>query len=277
MYSQLTVENYYICQKDPLIIVHDCVSRVTVTQSGGWGSHSPWWRFPRWPERSPILDLNPNQSDEKSKVNATVETSGSPELVLSISHQVAESKDQENRSGGDLGSTPGEDLKPAVKQNKRKRHPGKAKSPADTAVDWNTDTGATQMKVPTDVTGASPVHADNLDARSACGEGSRGRRSSVHTRNRTGTGPFNFETCGEEFEQSIHLKQQARVHTGERPYSWKTCGKELRMSAHLKVHMRNSHSWETLFLLNMLFHVVFKPSELRNPHQSWFRGETLFL
>ena len=200
------------------------------------------------PREDPILDLNPNLSNEKTKVKTPVETSkllepDCDQQLISISPRV-----QENVKSEDPRSTPDEVLEPTVKQKRRKCHPGNADNPAPAAVDWNTDPGATsascqtgekEVKVTSDLTEHSPAQAnENPDAHITCRKGARGSRSSVHTRNHTGNGPFHCGTCGKEFKHSNHLKQHLRIHTGERPFSCKTCGKAFKQSVHLRQHVR---------------------------------------
>ena len=176
----------------------------------------------------PILDLSPDPSAEKSEANTTGETSVSPEpdcdlQLPSNSPHVAESKDQEHYNAEDLGSTPDEEPKPTVKQNKSKRRPGSESNRADSAVDWNTDTGATsapchtgekQVKAASHLTAHAPVHAnDKPDAHSGCGKGTRKRRSlSARTKYHTGPGPFKCETCGKEFKLSAYEETYKNSH-----------------------------------------------------------------
>ena len=86
---------------------------------------------------NPILYLNPDQSDEKSEVNTTVEVSVSPTSdcdlqLLSNSPHVVQSKDQKNYNCKEL-------------ESKCKHHPGNSNNTSDSAMDCNTDTGKTPL------------------------------------------------------------------------------------------------------------------------------------
>uniref|UniRef100_H3CES1 Uncharacterized protein n=2 Tax=Tetraodon nigroviridis TaxID=99883 RepID=H3CES1_TETNG len=137
-----------------------------------------------------ILDLNPAQSDEKSEMDTTVGSSVSPEpdcdqQLPSNSPHVAESQDQEDDNNKDSESTADEELKPTVKQNKRKRHRGNANNPADSAVDCDTHTGATSAtftagekveQFKSDLTEHWRIQSSDNQAAAAttCGKGLRG-------------------------------------------------------------------------------------------------------
>ncbi|CAF91627.1 unnamed protein product, partial [Tetraodon nigroviridis] len=102
-------------------------------------------------QESEALMMTPIHEEDDRETSVSKEPDCDQQL-LSNSPRVVESKDQENYNGEDSGSTPGEDLKPTVKQNKRKSHPGNANNPADSAADWNTDTGPTPATCHTEST-----------------------------------------------------------------------------------------------------------------------------
>ncbi|XP_056880517.1 uncharacterized protein LOC130520807 [Takifugu flavidus] len=130
------------------------------------------------------LGLNPDQSQEKPEVNTTVQSPVLPDpacdqQLLSYSPHISESKDEENRTSEDSRWTTAEGPKQTMKQNHPKCQTGNVNSPAESAVDCDTDmgaksiacnTGEQQGKVRTDLKGHSIIQYQHLG--SACGKDS---------------------------------------------------------------------------------------------------------
>ncbi|CAF91354.1 unnamed protein product, partial [Tetraodon nigroviridis] len=192
-----------------------------------------------------------DQSDEKSEMDTTVGSSVSPELdcdqqLLSNSPHVAESKDQENDNNKESESTADEELKPTVKQNKRKRHRGNANNPADSAVDCDTHIGATSATFTTaekveqfesDLTGHWRIQTSDNQAGCEVTPSAKSE-SDEHIKIYTFQKPHLCKTCGKSFRYSSALTSHKRVHSSQRPYVCKTCGKSFRYDSNLTSHMR---------------------------------------
>ncbi|XP_029690287.1 zinc finger protein 568-like [Takifugu rubripes] len=197
------------------------------------------------------LGLNPDQSQEKPEVNTTVQSPVLPDpacdlQLLSYSPHIPESKDEENSTSEDSRWTTAAEPKQTMKQNHPKCQTGNVNSPAESAVDCDTDTGAKtsacntgeqQGKVRTDLEGHSTIQYEHLGL--ACGKDFReGCFSSAAKIKDTTTKLFICETCGKDFKLSKLLKRHLGVHTGEKSYLCKTCGKTFRQNYELNVHMR---------------------------------------
>ncbi|TWW54290.1 hypothetical protein D4764_0227730, partial [Takifugu flavidus] len=97
------------------------------------------------------LGLNPDQSQEKPEVNTTVQSPVLPDpacdlQLLSYSPHISESKDEENRTSEDSRWTTAEEPKQTMKQNHPKCQTGIVNSPAESAVDCDTDTELSQQQ-----------------------------------------------------------------------------------------------------------------------------------
>ncbi|TWW56173.1 hypothetical protein D4764_08G0001600 [Takifugu flavidus] len=88
------------------------------------------------------LGLNPDQSPEKPEVKTTVPDPDCDLQLLSYSPHISESKDEENRTSEDSRWTRAEEPKQTMRQNHPKCQTGNVNSPAESAVDCDTDTGA---------------------------------------------------------------------------------------------------------------------------------------
>ncbi|TWW53875.1 hypothetical protein D4764_0162140, partial [Takifugu flavidus] len=91
------------------------------------------------------LGLNTDHSQEKPEVNTTVQSPVLPDpdcdlQLLSYSPHISESKDEENRTSEDSRWTTAEEPKQTMKQNHPKCQTGNVNSPAESAVDCDTDT-----------------------------------------------------------------------------------------------------------------------------------------
>ncbi|XP_056897224.1 zinc finger protein 121-like isoform X2 [Takifugu flavidus] len=209
------------------------------------------------------LGLNPDQSQEKPEVNTTVQSPVLPEpdcdlQLLSYSPHISESKDEENRTSEDSRWTTAEEPKQTMKQNHPKCQTGNVNSPAESAVDCDTDAGAKssacnigeqQGKLKADMTGHSTINPnDTPHVGLACGKGSRGQHSSsADDKSHTGAKLFICETCGKDFNINSALKSHIRSHTGKRLYLCKTCGKAFAGGSSLKRHIR-IHTGERPYL-----------------------------
>ncbi|XP_029690277.1 zinc finger protein 879-like isoform X2 [Takifugu rubripes] len=202
------------------------------------------------------LGLKPDQSQEKPEVNTTVQSPVLPDpdcdlKLLSYIPHISQSKDEENRTSGDSRWTTAEEPKQTMRQNHPKCQTGNVNSPAESAVDCDTDTGAKtsacntdeqQGKIRTDLKGHSTIQYQHLG--SACGKDSgEGCFSSANKIKETATKLFICQTSGKDFKLSKSLKQHLGVHTDERPYACKTCGKTFNKNSALKVHIR-THTGE---------------------------------
>ncbi|XP_056880099.1 zinc finger protein 836-like isoform X2 [Takifugu flavidus] len=202
-------------------------------------------------ENNGELGLNPDQSQENTEVNTTVQSPVLPDpdcdlQLLSYSPHISQSKDEENSTSEDSRWTTAEEPKQTMKQNHPKCQTGNVNSPAESAVDCDTDTsaktsacntGEQQGKVKADLKGHSIIQYQHLD--SVCGKDSReGCFSSADKIEETATKLFICQTCGKDFKLSKSLKQHLRVHTDERPYACKTCGKTFKQYSSFYIHKR---------------------------------------